>query len=580
MQGVRTLLAERHDDELVALARGGDEQAFAELYQRYFRGLYDFSLRMLRDREAASDVVQSTFVKAWSALRGPKGVENVKAWLYAVARNLAIDELRRRQRLASPRSDDDEDPIYTLVDDHRLADPSIAAHDQELVDLVWESAAALSPQEYSLLDLHLRQGLDADELASALGVAKGAVYTRLTRLRDSLDEAVTSSVLMRHAGRECDELAALLERMGATKLTREVKRAINAHVKECDICGETKRRLIAPSELFAGLTLVPIPDGLSDAIWSNISSQLGFSGAAAGTAHGGATQGHGGTGHGSSTATKAKAATALGTLGAVAVIGALLFPRGETIQDPTDVHSTSHRVGQQAVVPVVQMAWSRSSDADAYSVNWTQAPVSEPDAVADLSGDATGATSPALSPGRWWFHLRTRGHGTWTHTVHVGPFILVGSTIRAPLISPSAPATRARVARKRAARIVRAAIVVATAPLGVSTSGGGVAGTSTGGTVGSDDAPPPAAPPNAPGGSTTTTPTPISAPPPPDPVPPVTPDPAPGTATTPTTTTPTTPPPAAAPSQPADKPAPANPELPPDQITVESQVGLASTTPG
>ena len=143
-------------------------------------------------------MVQSTFVKAWTALRSPKGVENVKAWLYAVARNLAIDELRRRQRIAPPRSGGRGSDLH----DRRrqpARDPSIAAHDQELVDLVWESAAALSPSEYTLLDMHLRQGLDADEISEALGVAKGAVYTRLTRLRDSLDEAVTSSVLMKQA---------------------------------------------------------------------------------------------------------------------------------------------------------------------------------------------------------------------------------------------------------------------------------------------------------------------------------------------------------------------------------------------
>src|SRR4051812_32941059 len=282
-QGVRTALAERHDDELVALVREGDEQAFAALYQRYFQGLYDFSLRMVRDREAASDVVQTAFVKAWAAVQAPKGVENVKAWLYAVARNLAIDEIRRRQRIATPRSDfeDGEDPIYTIMDESRLADPSIAVHDQELVDLVWESASALSESEYSLLDLHLRQGLDADELSEQLGVAKGAVYTRLTRLRDSLDEAVTSAVLMKHARQQCEELDALLTRMNATELTREVKKAINEHVKTCEICGETKRRLISPAELFAGIAFVPIPLGLQDAIWNGITSTLGFAGATA-----------------------------------------------------------------------------------------------------------------------------------------------------------------------------------------------------------------------------------------------------------------------------------------------------------
>src|SRR4051812_7638778 len=365
-QGVRTALAERHDDELVALVREGDEQAFAALYQRYFQGLYDFSLRMVRDREAASDVVQTAFVKAWAAVQAPKGVENVKAWLYAVARNLAIDEIRRRQRIATPRSDfeDGEDPIYTIMDESRLADPSIAVHDQELVDLVWESASALSESEYSLLDLHLRQGLDADELSEALGVAKGAVYTRLTRLRDSLDEAVTSAVLMKHARQQCEDLDALLTRMNATELTRDVKKAINEHVEDCEICGETKRRLISPAELFAGIALVPISPGLQDAIWNGIASQLGFAGAAA-TGHVAAAHtAHTGHGHAMSAATKAKALTALGTLAAVAIVGALLYPNTPRPKDPTDVHSTNVAVGAETPIPMIHVAWTPREGAE------------------------------------------------------------------------------------------------------------------------------------------------------------------------------------------------------------------------
>jgi RNA polymerase sigma factor (sigma-70 family) len=574
---VRTPLAERHDDELVALARGGDEQAFAELYQRYFQGLYDFTLRMVRDREAAADVVQATFVRAWTALRGDKGVEHVKAWLYAVARNLSIDELRRRQRLASPRSEDDEDPIYTIVDERRLSDPSIAAHDHELVDMVWESAAALSPQEYSLLDMHLRHGLDADELADALGIAKGAIYTRLTRLRDSLDEAVTSTVLMRRGRRECEELDALLERLVATKVTREVRKAVNEHVKDCEICSETKRKLITPAELFAGLTFVPVPAGVMEAIWDNIAAQLGFGGAAAG-AHAVVHDAGATSGHGMSTATKAKALTALGTLGAVAIVGALLFPSGGTIHDPSDVHSTSHALGTASAVPVVQMAWTRKSDAAGYSVSWTHAPRSEPDAVADLPGSSTGVRSPVLAPGRWWFHLRTRGHGEWTHTVHVGPFVISGSTLKAPLSSRHHVVTGREAARRRTPNVTGAAAAVITAPLGAPSAAraaGGVAGASTSngasgatGTPAKSASAPPAGPTN-----------PVVPPPLETPVPPndstTPPDPAPATPPPPTTPTTTTPAPTPPPSQqPADKPPPDAPSLPPNQITVEVQISI------
>jgi RNA polymerase sigma factor (sigma-70 family) len=576
-QGVRTPLAERHDDELVALARGGDEQAFAELYQRYFQGLYDFTLRMVRDREAAADVVQATFVRAWTASRGDKGVEHVKAWLYAVARNLSIDELRRRQRLASPRSEDDEDPIYTIVDERRLSDPSIAAHDHELVDMVWESAAALSPQEYSLLDMHLRQGLDADELADSLGVAKGAIYTRLTRLRDSLDEAVTSTVLMRRGRRECEELDALLERLGATRVTREVRKAVNEHVKDCEICGETKRKLITPAELFAGLTFVPVPAGVMEAIWDNIAAQLGFGGAAAG-AHAAAHDAGAKSGHGMSAATKAKALTALGTLGAVAIVGALLFPRGGTIHDPSDVHSTSHALGTASAVPVVQMAWTRKSDAAGYSVSWTHVPRSEPDAVADLPGSSTGVRSPVLAPGRWWFHLRTRGYGEWTHTVHVGPFVVTRSTLKAPLVPRHHIVTRREAARRRTPKLTRAPAAVVTAQLGAASAAraaGDVAGESTSNGAGSATGTPATSASSPPAGPTN----PVVPPPLETPVPPkdstTPPDPTPATpppTTTPTTTTPApTPPPS---QQPADKPPPDAPSLPPNQITVEVQISI------
>jgi RNA polymerase sigma factor (sigma-70 family) len=598
-QGVRTALAERHDDELVALARGGDEQAFAELYQRYFRGLYDFSLRMVRDREAASDIVQSTFVKAWAAFQGEKGVENVKAWLYAVARNLAIDDIRRRQRIASPRSEDDEDPIYTIVDESRLSDPSVAVHDQELVDLVWESAAALSPSEYSLLDLHLRHGLDADELSEALGVAKGAVYTRLTRLRDSLDEAVTSAVLMKHARDQCQELDALLTRMNATELTRDVKKAINEHVKDCEICGETKRRLITPAELFAGIAFVPIPIGLADKIWAGVATELGFKGAAA-ASHGAAA-----ASKGMSTATKAKALTALGTLAAVAIVGVLLFPHAAKPKDPTNVHATNVQVGGQTPVPVINMAWTPTRGAAGYSVSWTNAPRSEPDAVADIPGTASGVSSPALAPGRWWFHLRTHDHGKWTDTVHVGPFMVIGSTISVPLI-PAGVFTHHHAHKthlsRRAAKLSLAAHAIVTGALGASgPTGGSATGTGSGSGSGTDTVggvagaehtstsdggtPTPAAPPVTGGGSgTTTTPTTTTPPPPPDTSTTTTTGSTTTTTTTPTTTTgststtastTTTPTTTTPVDQPVDKPTPPDPSIPPDElgVTGEGTVG-------
>jgi RNA polymerase sigma factor (sigma-70 family) len=571
-------LAERHDDELVALARQGDEQAFAALYARYHRGLYDFAMRMVRDRDAAADVVQGSYVKAWQALRGPKGVENIKAWLYAVARNLSIDELRRRQRLASPHPGAEEDPIYAVVDESRLSDPSIVAHDQELVDLVWESASALSPQEYSLLDLHLRQGLDADELASSLGLAKGAVYTRLSRLRDSLDESVTAAVLMRRGRRECEELDALLERLGATTMTRQIRKAVSEHVDDCDICKETKRRFVAPAELFAGLTLVPLPDGLSEAIWGGIATTLGLGGAALAATNGSsavAAQPDGGVSHGVSVGAKTKAVTALGTLGAVAIVGALLFPRGSGIEDPTDVHSTTHSVNRATAANVVGMAWTWNPDADAYSVTWTQDSDTLPDETGDLVGEAGRTQSPPLGPGSWWFHLRTKGGGDWTHTVHVGPFIILPPTAR-----PERPAKKPPKPKKKRTVVIRTRVPAETpdtAPVFIAAPppSSGVAGVSS----------PPPDPPAAPPPPTATAPPPPEAAPEEPPAPPETPAPPPPP-TEPTPPTPADPapsPPATPPDLPADPDRPPPelpPTLPPEGIEIEIEIGTGENPAG
>jgi RNA polymerase sigma-70 factor (ECF subfamily) len=437
---------EATDSELITRAEQGDRDAFAALYRRHFQGLYDFALRIVRDDDLAADVVQSTFVKAWDAARKQKEVGNVKAWLYTIAHNLAIDELRLRKRLADPsaggRGEDGGFP-FAVVDPSRFSDPEAVVQDRELVELVWDSASALNPQEYALLDLHLRRGLDVDELSRHLSLAKGAVYTRLSRLRDSLEEAVTSTLMMRRGRRECLDLDWLLEELRATEATQAVRRAIKQHLAACERCQESKRRLVSPAEIFAGISLVPVTLELQSEIWKGITAHLGLGSAAAAADGAGAeaatpgaasANGAGGeviapvdAGISSVVGAKGVALSALATGTAVVIATALVFRGGgDVVEDPSDVHSVSHVVGRPSSNNVVKMAWSREQDADAYSVSWSRGSAL-PDQAADLGGDATGAKSPALAPGRWFFNLRTRGDGDWTSTVHVGPFVIVSA---------------------------------------------------------------------------------------------------------------------------------------------------------
>src|SRR5207302_6635479 len=103
-----------YDAALILRAAEGDRDAFGELYLHYFQGIYDFAARTLRDRDLAGDVVQTTFTRAWEAVQKGARPQNVKAWLYTIARNDAIDQLRRAQRIVS-------DPYVDSADDGRAS---------------------------------------------------------------------------------------------------------------------------------------------------------------------------------------------------------------------------------------------------------------------------------------------------------------------------------------------------------------------------------------------------------------------------------------------------------------------------
>lgn len=450
---VRAQYEARPDQDLAHRAGTGDEEAFAALYERHSQRLHDFVLRITRDREAAADLVQAAFVKAWEKFRQGGAVENVKAWLYAVAYNGAIDELRRRKRLAPVEGEEGALPPFAEIDESRLSDPQAVVHDKELVELVWNSAAALSPQEYSLLDLHLRQGLTADELAASLGLEKGAVYTRLSRLRDSVEESVTSTILMRRGRRDCPDLDALLGELGATELTRAARRAIQAHLQDCSRCRESKRRLVSPAEIFGGLAPVPLDPALRDSIWDAVSAATGSAAPPGAGPKAGIRRRWRRASRASKTMVVGAAVAVVAGAGATGVV--LSSGGGPVVRDPSNVHSTSHRIGVASSNPIVAIAWSRAPGASGYSVRWTRAARALPDPTADLPGTATGTRSGPLSPGEWYFHLRTRGKNRrWTSTVDVGPFM-----IRAE----STPVTEEPARLSRADFIERANAICATA---------------------------------------------------------------------------------------------------------------------
>ena len=81
-----------------------DRTGFAALYERYFAEIYNFAMRIVRNPDTAADVVQSTFASAWTQFQKGQPPQQPRPWLYAIARNKAIDELRQRRARRRGRS--------------------------------------------------------------------------------------------------------------------------------------------------------------------------------------------------------------------------------------------------------------------------------------------------------------------------------------------------------------------------------------------------------------------------------------------------------------------------------------------
>ena len=103
------------DENLVVAVRAGVDSAFEEIYDRYARGLLSFCVHMLQSREAAEDALQLTFVSAYRAMRDGTSEIVLRPWLYTIARNRCLSEIRAR-RESEPWTSDPRPQFSDLSD--------------------------------------------------------------------------------------------------------------------------------------------------------------------------------------------------------------------------------------------------------------------------------------------------------------------------------------------------------------------------------------------------------------------------------------------------------------------------------
>ena len=178
----------KSDNELVAESVAGQTQAFDELVLRYQDRLFNALVRILRNREDARDVVQDSFVAAWSKLESFRGEAGFYSWLFRVAYNVAMSRGRKKRIVTV--SAGDENALNELLPDQQGVSPSAPLELHEQQQTVRQALDHL-PEEYRVvLVLKELEEFKYEQIAEILDVPLGTIRSRIHRARQMLRESL------------------------------------------------------------------------------------------------------------------------------------------------------------------------------------------------------------------------------------------------------------------------------------------------------------------------------------------------------------------------------------------------------
>lgn len=170
------------DEACIARARAGDAAAFADLVRCYQDRVFSFILRLIGSRDDAVDLTQDTFMKAWQALPEWRPEARFSTWLLQIARNTALDAVRRRQRMQFAPLDDEID----LADSAPGPDAHYASRQRQ--GWLLQALRQIPFEQREILLLREVEDLSYTDIAVTLGIREGTVKSRLARARAALQE--------------------------------------------------------------------------------------------------------------------------------------------------------------------------------------------------------------------------------------------------------------------------------------------------------------------------------------------------------------------------------------------------------
>jgi len=170
-------LSSKSDEEVVEVVRSQDQEKYAELIRRYQAKLKRYVTYLLGDENLAADAVQETFIKAFVNLHGFNTRKKFSSWIYRIAHNEAMNQVRRTQPVQSITE------IENMEDGHDLADNLVK---KELIRHAHHCLHQMPLQYREPISLYYLEEKSYDEISDILRLPAGTVATRIHRAKKML----------------------------------------------------------------------------------------------------------------------------------------------------------------------------------------------------------------------------------------------------------------------------------------------------------------------------------------------------------------------------------------------------------
>lgn len=178
---------------LLERAKKGEVEAFELLIERYQKKVFNIALKMLGNHDDASELAQEAFIKIYKSIKGFKEESSFSTWVYRIATNVCLDELRKRKNRKLTYLDEviqsEDGDLKREIADQGLS-PDAIAEQKELKRALNQAILSLSEEHRVVLIMRDLHGMTYEEIAKVTKCPEGTVKSRINRARLSLKETL------------------------------------------------------------------------------------------------------------------------------------------------------------------------------------------------------------------------------------------------------------------------------------------------------------------------------------------------------------------------------------------------------